>query len=161
MLKSFLIPAAAAVALCAAPACAQTPRQSGHADVIATATTYLHAYENLDVVALADIYAEDADFIDDTSRIMPNPFVWHGREAVLAGIQGWRDDSVEHITYELEQVFESARRVVFIGYVVTDLRGPNGQVRYRYPTVTIVTLRDGLVIEHRDYVDYAAATRVS
>lgn len=160
MYKILLTSIAFAACIGAAPAIAQTPRQSGDVATIDAARAYLDAYGDLNVDALARLYAEDADFIDETSRIMPNPFIWEGRGAILAGIQGWREDSVEHIGYELTSIFEAANRVVFVGSVVTDLRGPGGPVRYRFPTVTIITLAGGLVVEHRDYVDYRGAERI-
>lgn len=161
MPKSLFTPLLLAACLGMAPAAAfaQSHRVSGDPVTIGTAQAYLEAYGDLDLQALAQLYAEDADFIDETSRIQPKPFIWEGRDAILAGIGEWRE-SVEHIEYELTSVFEAAHRVVFIGNVVTDLRGPGGRVRYRFPTVTIVTLTGGRVVEHRDYVDYKAAARV-
>lgn len=159
MLRTALVSLAAACLL-AHPVWAQSARPRSDQAVIEAARSYLVAYGDLDTDALAQIYADDAVFIDETSRIMPAPFIWHGRDQILEQLAKWRADSVNHIGYDVTSVFEAAGRVVFIGHVVTDLDGPNGPVRYRFPIVTIVTMTEGRVAEHRDYVDYHSARPV-
>ena len=146
--------------IAATPALAQSPDESGNAATTASAVAYLDTYGDLDVDALSRIYAEDARFVDETSLILPDPFNWEGRDAILAGIRGWREASLRHIDYELSSIFEAADRVVFVGDVLTERDGPDGPVRYRYPAVTIVTLSDGMVVEHRDYIDYRGGLRI-
>lgn len=146
--------------IAATPVLAQSPDESGNASTIASAVAYLDTYGDLDVAGLALVYSEDARFIDETSLILPHPFNWEGRDAILAGIRGWRDASLRQIDYELSSVFEAADRVVFVGDVVTEVAGANGPVRYRYPAVTIVTLSGGMVVEHRDYIDYRGGLRI-
>lgn len=158
MLKIATI-AVAALVLTAPPCLAQTaPRQSGDRTTISRALEYLDAYERLDVAELSHLYAERAEFVDETSMAFPKPFMWAGRDAILAGIGEWKD-TVRSLDYRLTDAFEAAGRVVFVGTVDSISRGPNGDVTFIFPIVTIVTLEGGQVIEHRDYTDYAGATR--
>lgn len=151
--------AAAALLFAAAPCEAQTqPRQSGDAAAIERARAYLQDYEQLDLAALSRHYSERADFVDETSRAFPEPFIWTGRDAILAGIGRWKD-TVRRLEYRVADTFESAGRVVFIGTVDSVSPGPDGDVTMVFPVVTIVTLEEGLVVEHRDYADYAGTIR--
>lgn len=151
--------AAAALILTAAPCLAQTaPRQSGDQAAISRALEYLDAYERLDVAELSQLYSEGAAFVDETSLALPEPFMWTGRDTILAGIGGWKS-TVRGLEYHLTDAFESAGRVVFVGTVDATSIGLNGDVTFIFPVVTIVTLEGGQVVEHRDYADYAGATR--
>jgi ketosteroid isomerase-like protein len=145
----------------AAPAAAQTA-QRGDAATIAAATAYLDAYQAFDLQRLQALYAEEATFDDPTSLLLTGvngaPFVFRGRDAILSGIRYWIQNSVTSLHYDVEDVYESSGRVVFIGAANT--AGPNGSVNWRFRIVTIVTIENGLVVEHRDYTDYAGATRV-
>ncbi|MEZ5960894.1 MAG: nuclear transport factor 2 family protein [Hyphomonadaceae bacterium] len=136
-------------------------QERGEPSARETAQSYLEAYSALDLDRLATLYAESAEFNDPTSTHVEGiggPFVWHGRDAILAGIRNW-SRSIRSLHYEVERVYEASGRVVFIGAVYPEVDGPSGPVRYRYPIVTIVTIEDGLVTEHRDYTDYASGAR--
>ncbi len=151
--------ALAALLLVVAPCGAQTlPRQSGDADTIERAIAYLDDYERLDLSELSHHYSEQANFVDETSRVFPEPFIWTGRDAILAGIGHWKE-TVSRLDYRFTQVFESAGRVVFIGTVDSVSPGPGGDMTLIFPVVTIVTLEGDQVVEHRDYADYAGTTR--
>lgn len=158
MIKPLLASLSVALLLTGAPAVARASSQAD-ASTIAAARTYLQAYESLDVEALAAMYAPDAAFIDETSLDQSAPFIWEGREAILAGISDWKT-SVVRLDYDLTEVFEAGGRVVFIGGVSARLAGAEGEATFHYPIVTIVTMTGGHVTEHRDYTDYAGARRV-
>lgn len=151
--------AVATLLLTVAPCHAQTsPRQSGDRAAISRALEYLDAYERLDVAELSHHYAEGANFVDETSLALPEPFIWTGRDSILAGITRWKS-TVRGLDYRLTDAFESAGRVVLVGTVDSISRGPNGDVTFIFPIVTIVTLEGDHVVEHRDYADYAGARR--
>lgn len=145
----------------AGPAAAQ-PAQRGDAATIAAATAYLDAYQAFDLERLEALYAEDATFDDPTSLRLAGvdgaPFVFRGRDAILNGIRFWMQNSVTSLRYDVEDVYESSGRVVFIGAASTI--GPEGSAQWRFRIVTIVTIENGLVVEHRDYTDYWGATQV-
>ncbi len=142
----------------AAPAAAQNS-QRDHEATIAAAAAYLDAYQAFDLARLEALYAEEATFDDPTSLLLTGvngaPFVFRGRDAILAGIRFWMQNSVTSLHYDVEGVYESSGRVVFIGAATA-----NGSSRWRFRIVTIVTIENGLVTEHRDYTDYWGATQV-
>ena len=145
----------------AAPATAQSAHR-GDAPTIARALAYLDAYQVLDLERLETLYAEDATFDDPTSLRVPGiggPFVWRGRSEIMAGIRTW-SQSVTSLRYDIEDIYEASGRVVVQGAVNPVVATPNGAVQFRYRIVTIVTVEDGMVREHRDYTDYAGATQV-
>lgn len=142
----------------AAPAAAQTAQRE-HEATIAAATAYLDAYQAFDLERLEALYAEDATFDDPTSLLLTGvngaPFVFRGRDAILNGIRFWMQNSVTSLRYDVEEIYESSGRVVFIGAATA-----NGPSRWRFRIVTIVTIENGLVVEHRDYTDYWGANQV-
>ncbi len=81
-----------------------------------------------------------------------------GRDASLAGIGEWKS-TVRGLDDRLTDAFESAGRLVFVGMLDSTRIGPNGDETFIFPTVTIVTLEEGEVVELRDYLDYAGASR--
>ncbi|MGE0045873.1 MAG: nuclear transport factor 2 family protein [Hyphomonadaceae bacterium] len=136
--------------LCAAPAAAQ---EHGDAQRIALARAYLDAYAALDQSRLGALYAEDAEFNDPTSigvEGIGGPFVWSGRAEILARIAEW-SQTIQSLRYDIERIYESGGRVVVIGAVNPIMR--TGE-RYRFAIVTILTIEDGRVREHRDYTNY-------
>ncbi|MCF8880498.1 nuclear transport factor 2 family protein [Hyphobacterium sp. SN044] len=125
----------------------------------AVAEAYLAAYQAQDFVALEALYAEDAVFIDPTSEAIQGiggPFNWTGREAILAGIRGWGATRLE---YEIDRTWSASGHVVFGGAVAAIYETETGSVAYRYPIITIVTIEDGHVTEHRDYTDFSGMTQ--
>lgn len=147
-----------AVASMAVAHAGEPSRVHGNAAVIAHAEVYLDAYARLDITALEGMYTEDAVFNDPTSAIIQGiggPFVWRGRPEILAHIREWAK-TIKSLTYEVERVYEASNHVVFVGAVKPLVKTEKGDVEYRYPIVTIVTIVSGRVSEHRDYTNYAA-----
>jgi ketosteroid isomerase-like protein len=148
-----------ALASTGAAARAEAPSVHGNAATIAEARAYLDAYARLDLAALERLYAEDANFNDPTSETVPGiggPFVWRGRAAILAGIGRWKQ-SVKSLNYEVERIYEASGHVVFVGEVRPVVQGDKRLTQYAYPIVTIVTIANSKVAEHRDYTNYAAS----
>ena len=144
-----------------APAIAQSAYR-GDARTIASALAYLDAYQALDLERLEAFYAEDAAFHDPTSlraSVIGGPFVWRGRDEIMAGIRAWTE-SVSSLNYDVEDVYEASGRVVILGAVNPVVATPSGSAQFHYRIVTIVTVEDGLVREHRDYTDYAGVKQV-
>lgn len=153
----------AAFLLTSAPAAADKTVQRGDPATIAAAARYLDAYQSLDLEKLEALYSEDAAFNDPTSlnvKGIGGPFVWRGRTEILDGIRSWIAGGVTSLKYEIEDAYESSGRVVFSGAVDSFMAAPNGTARFRYRIVTIVTIENGLVSEHRDYTDYAGAVQI-
>jgi ketosteroid isomerase-like protein len=124
------------------------------------AQAYLAAYESQDFERLAELYAPDARFVDPTSFDVPEttpPIDWQGPDAIIAGLQSW---GVADVDYQVDRSFTASGRTVFDGSVTAVFANNGDAVSYRFPIITIVTVADGHVVEHRDYTDYAGARRV-
>ncbi len=159
-----VIMAFAAFSLAATSPSSAKGTQRGDSTIIEAATRYLDAYQSLDLDRLESLYVEGAAFDDPTSlhvQGIGGPFVWRGRTNILAGIRSWIVGGVTALEYEIEDTYEASGRVVFIGAINSFVAAPNGIARYRYRIVTIVTIENGLVSEHRDYTDYAGAVQVA
>jgi ketosteroid isomerase-like protein len=137
-----------------------TTVRSGNPEIIAIADSYMTAYHHLDLEALEALYDEDVVFIDPTVAGLPEVFSWTGRDRILREIAGWRTGMVR-FDFQADRIYESAGRVVYIGNVVSEVERPNGTRKATYPLITIVTVQEGRIIEHRDYTDYAATRRLN
>jgi hypothetical protein len=126
--------------------------------VEAQAQAYLSAYEKLDLAALERLYTQDAIFTDPTSYDQPGfaePFTFKGKPEVLAGIRSFKTKyGLTRLKYEVKSRFAGPNQMVWIGSVTSVVQSPKGLRASQYPIVTIVTIKGGLVSEHRDYVDY-------
>lgn len=137
---------------------ADAPQPHGDAAVIAQANAYLDAYAKLNITALERLYAEDAAFNDPTSAHVQGiggPFIWRGRTEILAHLREWAK-TTKSLNYDVERRYEASNHVVFVGAVEPLVKTAKGDVQYRYPIVTIITIANGRVSEHRDYTNYAA-----
>lgn len=133
------------------------PTHSGNPFAIEVAERYLEAYTALDIVALEELYAEDAVFIDPTSFDVPQiaqPVHFIGKDNVLAFVASL-DGVMLDASYELDRIYEASGEVVFIGDGVFTFASEPKPVSYRSAVVTIISVKDGQVIQHRDYADYA------
>ena len=130
--------------------------ESGANDIDMIVDEYMEAYKSFDVDRVETLISEDFDFHDPTSEALPEPFITSGRDNVLRKWSAYRATVDEHrFIYEVERRFSYSGHVVLIGqagwHVVAD-----GQLsQSMMPIVTIITVRDGMVVAHRDYVDYA------
>jgi ketosteroid isomerase-like protein len=155
--------ALAAFTLTGAPPVAAATGQRGDPATIAAATRYLGAYQALDLETLKTLYSEEAAFNDPTSlhiQGIGGPFVWRGRTSILDGMRAWIVGGVTALQYDIEDVYEASGRVVFVGSINSFVNAPSGTTQYRYRIVTIVTVENGHVVEHRDYTDYAGVSEV-
>ncbi|WP_417481321.1 nuclear transport factor 2 family protein [Maricaulis sp.] len=121
------------------------------------AEAYLAAYQRQDHDAMRALYAENARFIDPTSLAIPQitaPIDWRGADAIIAGISSW---GIDHLNYTVERSYESSGAVIFDGRTVVSYETAIGERRFIYPIITIITVQDGKVVEHRDYTDFAGA----
>ena len=129
---------------------------SGDSDTIALARRYIAAYQALDVERLESFYAADVRFIDPTSERTPlaQPFIFEGRDNVLAAI-AQAAQSFVCIRYDVRRIYESSGHVVFAGKSQGLLKSEQGLFTGDGTIVTIITIKEGKVVEHRDYYDYA------
>jgi len=122
-----------------------------------TADAWLTAYQAQDFDVVRQYLNDDSVFIDVTSfgrEEFSGPIDWTGAEAIVAGITSW---GLESVVYNFERVYESPGRVIYDGSALVTYQ--NGAL-YNYPIISIVTVADGHLVEHRDYTDFDGATRV-
>lgn len=155
MLRTILI--SAALALTGASAHAQ---EMSEAETVARA--YVDAYSRVDWDAMAALMSGDIIFADHTATGTDDPegIVTEGREALLEMLRGF--EAQYHpiaLGFVWETVFNSNDTVVFIGHVnaLYPTEDPARHFRWRSQQVTAVTVRDGLVAEHRDFANYPGA----
>lgn len=155
MLRTILI--SAALALTGASAHAQ---DMSEAETVARA--YMAAYSRIDLDEMTALVSDDVLFVDATATGTGDPdgLSGQGREAMRALLQDFVDQyhPIE-LGFVWDEVFESNSRVVFIGHVnaLYPTEDPAQRFRWRSQHVTVVTVEDGRVVEHRDYANYPGA----
>ncbi|WP_203291176.1 nuclear transport factor 2 family protein [Maricaulis parjimensis] len=125
------------------------------------AETYMQAYQEQDLDLLQTLYADDAVFLDPTSGdVLPitPPIHWEGPDAIIAGLRSW---GTARMTYTLDRSFNASGRFVYEGVSNVVYATPEGERVYQFPIITIVTIEDGEVTEHRDYTDYDGMREVT
>ena len=128
--------------------------QGAETSSLDVAQTYIAAYSSQDFETMEELMADDAVFIDPTSFdlvYVGNPIHWTGFEEIRAGISSW---NIARGVYHIDRVYEAAGRVVFDATMDVFYATSEGERGYRYPIVTIITVEDGLVTEHRDYTGF-------
>lgn len=144
------------LALILAPADAQETSSARQ-----TAQSWLDAYQAQDFETMRALLTDESVFIDPTSlgrENFGNPINWQGPDAILSGVAEW---GVTHAEYHIDRTYESPGRVIFNGSIDVTFGDPDSQVRYNFPIVTIVTVADGSVVEHRDYTDFDGASALN
>jgi len=133
---------------------------AGHAqDARATAEAWLRAYEAQDQDAMRALLTEDSRFVDPTSFDRPEVterIEWTGPDAILSGVAAWGASAGE---YTVSRTFEASNRVVFEAEMRVTYGEDENTVSFIYPIVTIITVEDGHVAEHRDYTDFDGMRR--
>jgi ketosteroid isomerase-like protein len=122
-----------------------------------TADAWLTAYQAQDFATARALLTESSTFIDPTSfgrEGFGDPINWTGADTIIAGISSWSLDEAE---YTFNRVYESPGRVIYDGSVLVTYQ--NG-AQFNYPIITIVTVENGHLVEHRDYTDFDGAVRI-
>ncbi len=136
-----------------------TQTEPADTSALETAQAYMAAYSALDLDTMRNWLNEETVFSDETyvQGEETGPHTLTGEDAVIALLQDFKDEyNPLALNFEWDQVFESNNRVVFTGWVnaryPTDTDGELFQ--WRSPQVTILTMQDGQVVHHRDFVNW-------
>lgn len=123
--------------------------------VIQIAEKYLDAYSTFKTKNMAPFLADEIIFTDPTS---PTSIMFDGKNAVIDGLDSVTKDYKKFtLNYDVERRFESNGVVVFIGQVTYNGMTKNDQsFSATAPIVTAITIKDGKVVMHADYFDYAS-----
>lgn len=150
----FLIAAAALFYSITVAAASPTP------SIVEAAQKYLAAYSAFDMEKMAPLISDEMVFTDPTKPPETNngaPFVYTGKDAVLAALGGYAKLYKEFsLDYDIQRYFESNGAVIFVGDITYNILTDDQQtLTGTAPIVTIITVNDGKIVEHRDYYDYA------
>lgn len=125
------------------------------------ARAYMEAYSAANWQGMVEFMSDDFVLIDRTN---PDPSFapeHHGPAATLAMLSAFgQDQGVIELGFEFPVVFASNDVVVFSGFVNTYAAPPGVDYAYRWRAqqVTALTVRDGRVVRHEDFANYAGAT---
>lgn len=147
----------------AAPAMAKPPAPTEGESI---ARAYMQAYSDADWDAMAPFMAEDFVLVDRTN---PDPTFqpeYKGPDAALRMMRAFgRDQGVIELGFDFPVVFESNNIVVFSGFVNVHAAPPGADFAYKWRTeqVSVIAVRDGMVVRHEDFANYGGAmmTRMS
>lgn len=131
-------------------------------EVERVARTYMEAYSNIDWDGMLALSDEHIIFTDETGMGEGVPVEGYRDEGIAerrASLQAFSDRS-HPITlgFQWDTVFESNGHVVFMGAVNALFpTAVEGQLfSWRSPQVSVITVRGGKVVEHRDFANYTA-----
>lgn len=118
------------------------------------ATKYFNNYMAIDWSNLADLMHNDISFEDPTAEILFGFKKPIGKENVL---KNFRDTfvGITNMTPKLIRTFFSGDNGVFEMDLSFSFKNrQNGITTISMPLVVVISVKDGKVIEHRDYGDY-------
>lgn len=129
------------------------------AATVEIATGYLAAYSTFDVGKMAPFLSDEIVFVDPTSADQNadgGPFRFEGKAAVLKGLGDYAAQFKDfHVAYDVKRRYESEGNVVFVADLTwTVVTKDDETATGGAPIVTVVTVKDGKIVEHRDYYDY-------
>ncbi|WP_417486839.1 nuclear transport factor 2 family protein [Maricaulis sp.] len=149
------------IAASLAPVAASHAQGESNTEAEAVARAYMALYSSVDWDGMEALLAEDVRFRDTTAEspdVGPDGYAEDSRDGMMAELRAFGESyNPIELGFEWDQVFTSNSRVVFIGHVnalyPTDTPGQN--FRWRSEQVTVITVRDGLVVSHQDFANYA------
>lgn len=147
-------------ALCAAaPLSAQDAPELDYAAVgqatAPVADAYLAAYTSRKWDALEPILAEDADFRDPTATLVFGGILSEGRAAIMDRFRNGYSH-ITHMEFVTDSRMISGEIGIYQGVLHWGLDiGEGKTVDSATPMVIVLTVENGKVVHHRDYVDYA------
>jgi ketosteroid isomerase-like protein len=159
MLKQIFIACVACIGLGTTVLAQDTTSDMSDAEQIAR--QYMAFYSNVDIEGMETLLADTAVFADPTAM---GPGIegldglqFDGIEAAMEMLRGFRDSSgVIELGFVWDTVFESNNRVVFMGHVnaLYPSQSDGMVFRWRAAQTTVITVRDGQVVNHLDFANY-------
>ena len=153
-----VIPPLLAALFFALPAQAQQPEPES-LDAEQVARDYLAAYGVLDLETMERFMSEDIVFVESTNPDpgrAPDGTYIEGREAFLGSIREFVDMmGISTLGFEWDWIFESNDRVVLSGWMnaLIPTEDPTRNFRWRARQVVVLTVVDGTVVRHEDFID--------
>lgn len=150
---------AAGLCACAMPALAQDTPPPSYAEVSAQTApvgeAYIAAYTSRDWDALEPLLADDASFHDPTATLVFGDIRSETRAAMMERFRvGYA--GLTHMEWSGIRTIVAGEVAVAEGVLHWGLDIGGGKtVDSVTPMVIVVTVKDGKVVSHRDYIDYA------
>lgn len=148
---------AGAVLAFAIPAAAQdTPDYAQvSAETAPVTDAYVAAYTGRDWDVLEGLLAEDARFTDTTATLLFGPILSEGRESIMQRFRvGYA--GITHMEFTYGTRIVAGENGIYEGALHWGFDLGNGTIVDSVtPMVIVLTVVDGKVTEHRDYLDYA------
>lgn len=119
------------------------------------ADAYAAAYVALDWDRLEPLLADDASFLDPTATLVFGSVGTQGKVAVMKNFRS-AYASLRKMSLTKRQVIHSGHFALYIGDLTWTVdMGDGRDVSSVTPIVIVIEVKDGKVVSHRDYVDYA------
>lgn len=123
-------------------------------------TKYFQAYLDQRHDVMEQLYAPEVSFQDPTAAYFggPSSTLYQGRDSVVA-MMDRVFQPISHFAFDVEDAWFSNHHAVFMGTVrFTLIAAANGtaeDVTFEHSAVFVITVVDGQVVAHRDFVDYS------
>ena len=115
---------------------------------------YFSNYFKLDFDAMKDNMHDDISFHDPTAELIMGTRLVEGKTNVYESFKKNYATIIEMKQEPIRTIFSSTTGIfeVIIKYKFKD--GPEKIVAIEMPLIVVLTVKDGKVVEHRDYADY-------
>lgn len=114
---------------------------------------YAEAYFNMDFDKMAIFMHEDFNFLDPTATLV---FGWSNPKGIDSAVNFFKTNysSLLEMNPTFTRKFFSGETAMFEMNLKFNFKVDEDTININMPLVTVLTLKDGKVIEHRDYGDY-------
>lgn len=130
---------------------------AAHGDDSGIIDDYMKAFFAFDVKKLSEYYTEDAIFRDPTSEVWGEESAWNmdGKEQIMKKMNSFLSNYDEvTIQYNVKTRYESGGHHVFTGKSKVSYEKQGALETACVAVTSVVSVKDGKVVEHRDYYDY-------
>lgn len=117
-------------------------------------TKYFEDYFNLDFDAMEDNMHDDISFHDPTAELIMGSKLVEGKVNVYENFKKSYASIIEMKQESIRTIFSSNTGIFEIIIKWKLNAGPDKEVAIEMPLIIVLTIKDGKVIEHRDYGDY-------
>jgi len=121
---------------------------------------YFHAYLDQRHDVMEQLYDAEVSFQDPTAAYFggQSSALYQGRDSVVT-MMARVFQTISNLAFDVEDAWFSNHHAVFMGTVrftlVAAAAGTPEDVTFEHSAVFVITVVDGLVVAHRDFVDYS------
>ncbi len=133
--------------------------------IMSIADQYFEAYQALDFKKMSKLYADDVVFTDPTfSAINPAGFHLKGKDNVIKTLTEGFHGTLKW-KLEFNSKFKTGQYVIVSGTIHSETKGAvwgkpeKEKLRFDHSFTTILKFHKGIIVEHRDYIDYEDASK--